>query len=478
MGRGQGHVHSSRSRSRSPSRRRYSRGRERARSSSSSEATNPGHSPPTASPPRHRSLSNPTYMRQRRPEAADDRSDRGRKVDRYPPKKPAERRDDSTGYHSRWKSGSWRRRSPPRNSATPERDEAHSLPKRAYTASAASRKDFLETVGGYRKRTLTGTYPRNSTQDGPSSRSRERVGNSSDGSSSPPQKTSKSKFQMMVQRINKERAQQPPGAQVRGRVSSLSERRGKPIPPVNTTSAGGAAPVFQAPGGSATPGSAAPVPAMFARAHELADTIPSSESDASLFSPTGLFAQRETNDEELLAMVVQREKEAKAGGSSTVPRQALQDAVRKYPHWNRGKPKWAWGSEDIDGSNQDCVLAAFRSVKGEKAGESAVNSRATSTDQGIRTVAQIYEMREIKIETLRRELPRIRPSEIGKYMASSEHTRAFVQAPAMDNKRGSYHAYAAIGIDHDSRRVIAWDPDASELNLKLIPQSLIEMIFI
>jgi hypothetical protein len=474
MGRGAGYAHSSRSRSRSPSRRRYSR--ERARSSSSSEATNPGRPPPTASPSRHRSLSNPTWMRQRGRKEADDRSDRGRTLGRYPPKKPTQHRDDKTAHHSRWKSGSGRRQSPLRSSTTPERDEAHSLPRRAYTTSAASRTDFLAKVGEPRKRALTGTYLQNSTQYRPSSRNREP--GSSEGSSSPPPKTSKSQFQTLVQRISKERAQQSLAAQVTTSVSTLSERRGRPIPPVNTTPAGGAAAVFHAPSGSATPGSAAPVPAMFTRAHGIADTIPSSDSEASLLSPTGLFAQRETNDEELLAMFVQREKEAKAGGSSGVPRQVLLDAVTKYPHWDGDRPEWGWGSKDIGGSNQDCVLAAFRSVKGQKAEESAVSSLATSTDQGIRTVARIYEMREITIETLRRELPRIRPSEIEKYMAPSKHTRAFVQAPAMDNKRGSYHAYAAIGIDRDSRKVIAWDPDASHLNLKLIPQSLIEMIFI
>lgn len=416
------------------------------------------------------------------------RANRGRTDARYPPQQRKEDREDKSEHRSRPKSGSGRRQSSPRSSTTPERDETHSLPKRSYTASAASRTAFLRTVGEHRQRTFTGTYLRNSTQYHPSSRNRER--DSSEGSSSPPRKTPKSTFQMLVQRVSQAHARQPPAepstsdshqllaAQARGRASSLSERRGRPVPPVDTTRAGGAAPVFQAPSGSATPSSAAPVPAIFTRAHGIADTVQSSESDASLLSPTGLFAQRETNNEELLAMLEQREKEAKAGGNAAVPPQALQDAVTKYPHWGRDRPKWGWGSEDIDGSNQDCVLAAFRSVKGAKAGESAVSSLATSTDEGIRTVARIYEMKEIAIGTLRRELPRIRPSEIKKYTESSEHTRAFVQAPAIDNKKGRYHAYAAIGIDHDSRKVIAWDPDASDLDLKLIPQSLIEMIFI
>jgi hypothetical protein len=167
---------------------------------------------------------------------------------------------------------------------------------------------------------------------------------------------------------------------------------------------------------------------------------------------------------------------ATASGS----RGPLLDVVTRYPHWPAVKPPWAWTSKQIGGSNQDCVLAAFRSASSRARDESSMSGFNTSSDDGIRAVARLYGMSSIKATQLRERLPPIAPNQIRQYMGAGnpKTSRAFIQAPALDNKAGRFHAYAALGIDSQTHKVIAWDPDADHADLKLVPISLIELTFV
>ncbi|WP_206954900.1 hypothetical protein [Trinickia acidisoli] len=222
------------------------------------------------------------------------------------------------------------------------------------------------------------------------------------------------------------------------------------------------------PAGSTTP--TTPLSAMVHRKSSYSNEVVSSEdsSDVSLQSPP----VRKTTREWLADL--------DAASTSTAVRRPLMDVVTRYPKWDGQKPIWARSSKEIGGSNYDCVLAAFRSAKGKTLDESAVSNLNTSEDRNIRKVAQIYGMREIKGRDLKAQLPNVSPNEIDRYTESNspKHRRAFIQTPALDNAPGRYHAYAAIGIDSETDKVIAWDPDADHLDLKLVPLSLIEMTFI
>lgn len=158
----------------------------------------------------------------------------------------------------------------------------------------------------------------------------------------------------------------------------------------------------------------------------------------------------------------------------------LAAVVTRYRDWLNKRPPWACISTDIAGSNQDCVLAAFRSASSRKVDESSINRLNTSSDDGIRFVARLYGMGRISSEQLMSLLPRIEPQQISKYTQGTnpKARRAFIQAPALDGVRGRYHAYAAVGIDTKTKKVIAWDPDENHRDFKLVPPSLIELIFI
>jgi hypothetical protein len=123
-------------------------------------------------------------------------------------------------------------------------------------------------------------------------------------------------------------------------------------------------------------------------------------------------------------------------------------------------PKGAVHSRQVNGHNNDCVLAAFRTVKSGVDDNSLMNSM-TSTEDGIATVAQVYNMNSISSDELVTRLNR--------------GQRAFINAHALSGK--SYHAYAALGIDVTTGKVIAWDTDSTQQNIKLVPIDLIWKIY-
>lgn len=141
-------------------------------------------------------------------------------------------------------------------------------------------------------------------------------------------------------------------------------------------------------------------------------------------------------------------------------------AITNYLHSYR--PDGVWDSRQIAGSNQDCVLAAFRSVKrGVAEGESRFASMMTSRSEDIANLAQVYHMELVGPETLPSFLPALGDRQRPPYGA----TRAFISTRAASGP--GRHAYAAIGFDTKSGKIVAWDPDDNEKNLKLVPMSFI-----
>jgi hypothetical protein len=155
------------------------------------------------------------------------------------------------------------------------------------------------------------------------------------------------------------------------------------------------------------------------------------------------------------------------GGDGRPP---LKDLVTKYG--NPFTPSNAYISGQIVNSNQDCVLAAFRTVqRGVPARESEFNGVETSTSEAIERVASAYGMERVTAADLPRILPTVR---FGAFPPEGA-PRVFITAPALLGK--GRHAYAAIGIDANSGKIIAWDPDNEHQNLKAVPMSLVRQAF-
>jgi hypothetical protein len=73
------------------------------------------------------------------------------------------------------------------------------------------------------------------------------------------------------------------------------------------------------------------------------------------------------------------------------------------------------------------------------------------------------------------DLPRILPTVRFGAFPPEGAPRVFITAPALLGK--GRHAYAAIGIDANSGKIIAWDPDNDHQNLKAVPMSLVRQAF-
>ncbi|MGN6232616.1 MAG: hypothetical protein ACTHNZ_15815 [Trinickia sp.] len=141
---------------------------------------------------------------------------------------------------------------------------------------------------------------------------------------------------------------------------------------------------------------------------------------------------------------------------------AITNYLRSY------RPDGSWDSKQIAGSNQDCVLAAFRSVKrGIAEGESRFASKMTSRSEDIASLAQAYHMESVDRETL----PSFLPALMDRQGPPAGATRAFISTRAASGP--GRHAYAAIGVDTKTGKIVAWDPDDNEKNLKLVPMSFI-----
>jgi hypothetical protein len=123
-------------------------------------------------------------------------------------------------------------------------------------------------------------------------------------------------------------------------------------------------------------------------------------------------------------------------------------------------PKSAVISKNINGNNNDCVIAAFRTAR-PGVDDTAIIRTVTSTEDGINLVARVYGMRSIE--------PRLLPQ----FLKTGK--TAFINAHSLGG--ASYHAYAALGMD-ESGMVIAWDTDNDEHDIKLIPIELIWLAFI
>lgn len=124
------------------------------------------------------------------------------------------------------------------------------------------------------------------------------------------------------------------------------------------------------------------------------------------------------------------------------------------------RPTGATISKQVNGHNNDCVLAAFRTVK-PGINDDALVMKMTSTEEGIALVAHVYGMRTVSkkvlVETLR------------------SGGRAFINVPALGG--GGYHAYAALGIDVETGKIIAWDTDNNHADIKLVPIELVWLAY-
>jgi len=127
---------------------------------------------------------------------------------------------------------------------------------------------------------------------------------------------------------------------------------------------------------------------------------------------------------------------------------------------NQFEPEDAVHSMQVAGHNNDCVLAAFRTVK-PKINDSSLVDKMTSTEEGIKRVAYTYSMNRIDQEQLR--------------MLLTSGKRAFITAGALYGQ--GYHAYAALGLDQKTGKVIAWDTDFTQRDIKLVPFELIHLIY-
>ena len=122
------------------------------------------------------------------------------------------------------------------------------------------------------------------------------------------------------------------------------------------------------------------------------------------------------------------------------------------------RPSGATLSRDVSGHNQDCVIAAFRTVK-PGINDLDLASQMTNTEEGIAKVAQVYGMSKIEPDKLPTVLQKGR--------------RAFINAPSLGDP-SRYHA--AIGLDA-SGKIIAWDPDNDHADLKLVPVKLVWLAY-
>ncbi|WP_157644788.1 hypothetical protein [Burkholderia ubonensis] len=135
------------------------------------------------------------------------------------------------------------------------------------------------------------------------------------------------------------------------------------------------------------------------------------------------------------------------------------------------RPLGATLSRDVNGHNNDCVIAAFRTAK-PGVNDVAVTSLVTSTEQGISRAASVYGMRKIAPAMLSSILPDT-TTEMRK-----GGRRAFINAPALGGHGGRhYHAYTAIGVDKATGKIIAWDTDNDHADLKLVPIELIWLAY-
>lgn len=267
----------------------------------------------------------------------------------------------------------------------------------------------------------------------------------------------------------------------RGRLPSLSERR-------KGTAAFPSLNIASAPGGSGAASSQRPAKSD-EEDNEYASEVVSSpaSSGSSLLSPPHkmgahfLFPEPSGTASAHRPARMTSAEMLEALNRPVTNRGPLLPKITLYPGWVRSKPVWAIGSQQVEGSNQDCVIAAFRSAKGESRNESPLDGRMTSTDEGIRAVAALYGMREIQARDLENNLPKVDRNQQWQEYATKidpNHKRAFIQAPALYGGPRNYHAYAAFAIDRETRKVIAWDPDNNHLDLKLVPISLIKLTFI
>jgi len=62
-------------------------------------------------------------------------------------------------------------------------------------------------------------------------------------------------------------------------------------------------------------------------------------------------------------------------------------------------------------------------------------------------------------------LSKVHPSDLPMYLRDGK--RAFINAESLDGN--GYHAYAALGIDQKTGKIIAWDTDSNHANIKLVP---------
>ncbi|HET6254628.1 MAG TPA: hypothetical protein VFE32_11165 [Puia sp.] len=119
-------------------------------------------------------------------------------------------------------------------------------------------------------------------------------------------------------------------------------------------------------------------------------------------------------------------------------------------------PAGAVTSKSVNKNNNECVLAAFRSAK-PGVNDRDLLDKMTSTEEGIAMTGKVYGMVKISAADLKGIL------KAGK--------RAFINAPAMEGS--GYHAYAAFGIDDKTGKIIAWDPDNTHADVKLVPFELV-----
>lgn len=156
------------------------------------------------------------------------------------------------------------------------------------------------------------------------------------------------------------------------------------------------------------------------------------------------------------------------GGSKD--RRPLRDVITRYMHSFR--PDFAYSSGEVVKSNNDCVLAALRTVKKKKPDqEAAFVNKMTSHPEVIEELAAAYHMKTVAAERLREILPTLKPKE----KPAKNANRAYISTPAESGP--NLHAYAAIGVDAETGKIIAWDPDDNHQDLKLVPLSLIRSAF-
>jgi hypothetical protein len=157
-----------------------------------------------------------------------------------------------------------------------------------------------------------------------------------------------------------------------------------------------------------------------------------------------------------------------AGGSQG--RRPLIDVITRYLY--NFRPDFAYSSGQIVKSNNDCVLASLRTVKRRTPAEEAdFADKVTSLPNVIKELVAAYRMQAVSVDRLRGILPTLKPNE----RPARNANRVFISTPA---EAGSgLHAYAAIGVDAETGKIIAWDPDDKHQDLKLVPLSLIRSAF-